>query len=794
MNATRRRLVASGLMLLAMYTGYTAWRMGQKPAAPASTGSTAVPVARNPFSPPPVSTLQITPELPTVSHIPASAGDLNDCNLLLVTLDTTRADRLGCYGNGSIKTPTLDRLACEGLVFSDVTAVAPETLPSHASLMTGLYPVHHGAHSNGLFRLEDGHETLAERLAAEGFRTGAVISAFVLNAQAGLAQGFEYYDDDLPATKAAVIEHFQERTARHTTARALAWLEQVESERFFLWVHYFDPHHVYSPPSPFAEEYQDNPYDGEIAFVDSALGELLDGLAAAGLDSKTLVAVVGDHGEGLGQHHEMTHPYLVYDGTLRVPLILHAGDRLGGGVHCTLPASQVDVAPTLLSLLGLGFEGVTDAQNMLAPEAEEQPRFFQTMAGALEFGWEPLTGVCFEDYKYIHSSEPELYHRVDDPAELINVALTEPAVAEHLRGLVQQAFGGELGTAPTPTVQPTMAELEKLQALGYLETNSGGPTRANTALLPQVMMPVLHRVAMAEHDSKPAGQRIAELTELVEEYPEFYPAWKALGTAQRRNRALDEAALALQRCLELRPDTPQTIFELALVHTLQSQHAETVRLLKPVIRDYPDYARALFLYATALRRLHHDDEAIGHFKAVLKIDPNYPLAINRLIDACTAAGRSAEIPEYLEKKLAEAPRATGIRIALADHYESQRESERADETLRAGLKLNPDDADLVRHIVISLANHEDPERRDRQAAIDVLVTFLDRMDPPPVAGLTTLSDLYIVVGNMEAAIATAERARDCAFAEGGAELRAMTEKQLAKVIARSASRAESAPR
>jgi len=793
MNATQKRFTAGGMLALAMITGYWAWRLGQHSGDPvpaddiAGPSSTVDPNLPGPFVPPERSILRITPDLPTVSHVPASAGDLSDCNLLLVTLDTTRADRIGCYGNDDIETPTLDRLAKEGLVFSDVMAVAPETLPSHASILTGLYPTRHGAHANGLFRLNERHHTLAERLSEEGFRTGAVVSAFVLNAQAGLAQGFEHYDDDLSGGTTAAAQHFPERTANRTTARALAWMDQVKGERFFLWVHYFDPHHVYSPPTPFAEEYEDNPYDGEIAFVDSALGDLLDGLAAADLDSRTLVAVVGDHGEGLGQHAEITHPYLVYDTTLRVPMILRAGDRLGDGTHCTLPTSQVDVAPMLLSLLGLEFGQATDAQDTLAPAPEQQPRFFQTMAGALEFGWEPLTGVCLGDYKYIHSSVPELYQRIEDPGELKNLATSEPDVTAQLHGLLMGAFGDVLTVAPTPTVQPTMAELEQLQALGYLEAGSGGTDGSAKTQRPQIMMPVLHRVAVANHDSKPEAQRIAELNELVQEYPDFYPAWKALGTAYRRAKSLDEAAIALGRCLELRPDTPQTVFELALVRMVQSRHEETRELLEPVVEAYPGYTRARYLYGSALRRLNRNEEAIVQFEAVLDVDPNYPQGAQRIVDSYKAVGRPEQVPAILEGYLTTSPRATSTRVALAEVYEAQGDNERADELLQQGMLANPDDADLVKFLVVRHAKHPDPERRNPQAAIDVLVAFIDRRDPPEVAALITLSDLYAHIGNFDDAIASVERAREFAFAEGGPSLLASTERQLAGLEARAES-------
>ncbi|HMB55487.1 MAG TPA: sulfatase, partial [Thermoanaerobaculia bacterium] len=249
-------------------------------------------------------------------------------SVLLITLDTTRADRLGAYGSSSARTPTLDNLAAAGTLFENAYAVAPLTLPAHASMLTGAYPPEHGVRNNGIHALAEEWTTLPEILAADGVRTAAVVAATVLDRRYGLAQGFEHYDDELRAerTSAAAVD----RPAGAVTDAARRWLDGVGSdERFFLWVHYFDPHAPYAPP----EGYRDlgEPYDGEIAYMDAEIGRLLEHRRLAG-DERLTVIVVGDHGESLGEHGELTHGMLVYDSTLRIPWIVHstadaAGER-----------------------------------------------------------------------------------------------------------------------------------------------------------------------------------------------------------------------------------------------------------------------------------------------------------------------------------------------------------------------------------------------------------------------------------------------------------------------------------
>jgi arylsulfatase A-like enzyme len=276
-------------------------------------------------------------------------------NLVLVTLDTTRADHLGAYGYAAARTPNLDALAARGVLFSEAVSTAPLTLPAHSSIMTGMYPAYHGVRINGNAALGRSQQTLAEVLSARGYATGGFVGAFVLDGRWGLNQGFARYDDrfDLEKHKHLDLGAVQ-RPGNEVVDAALGWLEDHKDDPFFAWVHLYDPHTPYEPPEPFLSDYRAQGlaglYDGEIAFADQQMGRLSSWLKASGLEQKTVVVAVGDHGEGLGSHGEGTHGYFVYDYALHVPLIIATPFRELSGVRVTAPVSIVDIFPTVLAL------------------------------------------------------------------------------------------------------------------------------------------------------------------------------------------------------------------------------------------------------------------------------------------------------------------------------------------------------------------------------------------------------------------------------------------------------------
>ncbi|MCP3915235.1 MAG: sulfatase-like hydrolase/transferase [bacterium] len=361
------------------------------------------------------------------------AGDFR--NLLLVTFDTTRADHVGCYGYSKASTPNLDNMAQRGVTFERCITAAPITLPSHASILTGLYPFHHGARNNGTHFLPEEVPTLAEALSAAGFSTGAVVSALVLDSRYGLDQGFDAYDDNLANAERAPLFMFRETKALDTAQRAIRWLQDRADERWFLWVHFFDPHANYEPPEVYAARCPDSPYDGEIAYADAGLGEVLESLRTLGKLDETLVVMTSDHGEGLGEHGESTHSMFIYDATTRVPLIfmhpsLAQRKRVRGVV------SSVDIVPTVLELLdvpaGGSFDGQSVARAMLVPDGRHAPRpaYSEAMSPYYNHGWSDLRGLRDEAGRFIRAPKPELYDLRRDGRELNNLFPKAPELAE----------------------------------------------------------------------------------------------------------------------------------------------------------------------------------------------------------------------------------------------------------------------------------------------------------------------------------------------------------------------------
>jgi len=411
-------------------------------------------------------------------------------NLLVVTFDTTRADHLGCYGHAAARTPNVDRLAREGVRFARAYTAVPITLPSHSTIFTGKYPPRTGVRDNGMFVLPAEQTTLAEVLKGQGYATAAAIGAFPLLRKYGLDQGFDLYDDRLEveyedAQGRRVLRknqlYFDERRAGRVNEAVQGWLERNASRRFFLWVHYFDAHQPQEPPPPYDQLFANAPYDGEIAYADESLGRLLGHLERLGVYDRTLVVFLADHGEGLGEHGELTHSYLLYDTTLHVPLIFRLPPGLTGrGQVVERRVATVDVMPTVLDLLGQPARRDLDGQSQrgLFDPAFPKPRpadlYAETLSARLSQGWSEMRAVIQGDRKYVHGGRPELYDLAADPDELRNLAAHEPERAGRLRRDLEGFLKARAsGANPSAAVEVDAETRERLEALGYL--GAGGP-------------------------------------------------------------------------------------------------------------------------------------------------------------------------------------------------------------------------------------------------------------------------------------------------------------------------------
>lgn len=419
-----------------------------------------------------------------------AAPQLERPNVVILTVDTIRADRLGCYGYAEAHTPNLDAFASERAVrFDQAATAAPITLPAHCSILSGTYPVFHGVHDNDGFILDEGVETLAEILAEAGYSTGAVVGAYPLEGRFNLDQGFDHYDDDFRADwtqseLAARTDHtfgFVERSAAKVNAAASGWLDQHDGSPFFLWLHYFDPHQSYQPPAPYDSMFTASPYDGEIAYVDENFGDLIADLEERGVLDNTVVVVVGDHGESLGDHDEQTHAAFVYDTTMRVPFLMSAPDpALTPGSEINTQVRTIDIAPTVLELVGLRPGTQMQGRSLLPvlrnPQgAPTEPALMECLFPRYHYGWAPLRAVRTEQWKYVLAPVPELYGFGTDPGEHRNLVQSEPERAEQMSGLLDSLVARFEAPSPLRSVATTVDDdvRANLAALGYLEGGDG---------------------------------------------------------------------------------------------------------------------------------------------------------------------------------------------------------------------------------------------------------------------------------------------------------------------------------
>jgi len=548
-------------------------------------------------------------------------------NLLLITLDTTRADHLGCYGYSAAGTPTIDRLARHGVRFANTTAPAPLTLPSHSTLLTGLEVPRHGVRNNGTFRLGPEHTTLAETLRTAGYRTGAFVGSFVLDSRYGLDQGFERYDDDVnSAGRDAESGRFHERPADQVTDATLRWLEgEVDPrEPFFAWVHYFDPHAPHDPPERFAEMHEGRPYDGEVSFVDAEIGRILEHLSNRELLDRTLVVVTADHGEGLGDHGERSHSLLIYESTMHVPLIFSNPVLFDEEWVAELRlAGLVDLVPSTLGLLGIDApEGLDGIDLFSSSHDEARSLYIESMVPLLNYGWAPLTGLRRSGDKYIHAPTPEYYALAERPLESRN-RFDDSDDATTLAGELLQRLSRwpPIEGLPDLAVGLDPETAERLSALGYVQSsapeNSAG-ARAN----PLEMLPVWNALSEAQILSGQGRhqQALAMQREVLEIDPEDPRIWYAISLTQRRLGEFDQAEQALRRGLELAP-SGEGYVRLAQFLLARKSYAEFEQAIEQAREYEPDNG---LIHITSGDRLALEGEferALVLFRRALEVDP-----------------------------------------------------------------------------------------------------------------------------------------------------------------------------
>jgi choline-sulfatase len=574
-----------------------------------------------------------------------------DLNLLVITLDTTRADHLGAYGARNVETPNLDTLAREGVLFEEAGAVAPLTLPAHCSMFTGRFPPEHGVRDNGGFFLSPDQTTLAAVLKQAGFATGAVVAAFVLDSKWGLNQGFDTYVDDFDMSKVQQLSPGSvQRPGNEVVDKALPWLQRVKGKRFFGWLHFYDPHTPYTPPEPYRSRYRDRPYDGEIAFVDAQIGRVIEALRQEGLLDKTIIAVLGDHGESLGEHGEDAHGFFIYQSSTHVPFIIRAPfAALGEGRRVADPVREVDLMPTVLDLLGVpvpeSVAGTTLIPLMTgARKTLDLEGYSEAMYPLHHYGWSELKGLRSGRFKLIDAPRPELYDLEQDPREQTNVFEARRSLGDtmirQLRAL-EAGFTRRGAPAATPTdVDPEVRA--RLAALGYVGSfvaTSAGPKTGRAD--PKDKRGIFNQMTLARDLAQEEGgteKAIAMLRQVVASDPEVIDAWFMLGNTHLKSRKFADAIEYFKRALALKPD-----YDLAIVNM-----------------------------ATAYQRMGNDEAALAGYERYLTVDSRNAYVWYMLGEIHLDRGETAKAEAnfrqalVIDKRVASAVNALGV-IAFQRH-------------------------------------------------------------------------------------------------------------------------------
>jgi choline-sulfatase len=653
-------------------------------------------------------------------------------NVLLVTIDTLRADHVGCYGDRRASTPAIDALAGRGVRFETAVVHAPLTGPSHASILTGHTPLGHGFRNNSGFTLTTQVKTAAEDFRQAGYQTAAFVSGFPLDRRFGFGRGFDTYDDHLPRGTDQRRTPHVERFANATTDAALRWLgthgaaANARAVRWFLWVHYYDPHAPYEPPPDLANRYRESPYDGEIAFVDRELARLLQVLDTRAETARTIVLVTADHGEGLGEHGEDTHGIFVYDATLRVPWVMTGPGIPVGRVPITV-ARSIDVLPTLLDYAGLPGRADIEGRS-LRPAADghemaDAPSYAESLYPELELGWAPLHAWRIAEFKFIQAPHSELYDLRKDPSENTNRIREDATRAGEMEHKLHAALLRPPPSAAAPSVDPETAQ--RLRALGYV--SSGGPvTRpaATAARDPKDGIRIIQRLnrGMAAARAEPE-LAIRDLTAALEEDSGLFMARRTravaytaagrhelaiadlrllekqgqlapddsvlLGDNLRFAGRLDEAALVLERAAQENPTYPQPLLSLAEVRLQERKYDETVAFCERVLKLVPDHIEALRrLGDVALLRNDHD-AAAARYSRILELDATDVAALTKLGVVRVRTGQREEALRLFRQAIERDPKNADALLYLAGALASGSQPQDALPYFERALEIDP---------------------------------------------------------------------------------------------------------
>jgi arylsulfatase A-like enzyme/Tfp pilus assembly protein PilF len=651
-----------------------------------------------------------------------------DNNVFLITLDTLRADHLGCYGYSKIETPNLDRVAREGVKFQNALCQVPLTLPSHTSILTGTYPLYHGIRDNAGFFLDESFITLAKVLQSGGFKTGAAVGAFILDSKWGLNQGFDFYDDQMdPNSEGKMDFNSARRRGDRVLQAALKWLEPHKTERLFFWLHLYDAHSPYDPPEPYRSRYAERLYDGGIAYVDQLVGQFVSWLTDNHLLEKSLIVILGDHGEGLGEHQEYTHGMFVYESTLRIPLIVRFPQQEFRSREIQLLVRSIDIMPTILRWLNLPIPAFVQGASFLPLITEEDPHpdrvsYGESYYAKQHFGWSEVQCLRTERYKYIKAPEPELYDLQRDPNERRNLFYEEhdsaQALDEQLRELIHKYE--KQGAPRAGQNRWNEQDLKKLRSLGYL----GSPTRANVQ----------------------GRQNLPDPKEKMHLYNMLLQA-----ESLAQDGDLSQARALLQRIISMDPQVIDAYAVLGRLAFDEKDYRVAISWSKKILDIRSDYVLATLNIALSYRQLNERDNAVAGFQEVLKLDPRNQKALFNMAEISLETGDLDRAAGFCEEALRWHENQPDIYVVLASVHYGRQEYAKAEEALKKAIAFSlPDQPIRNLHFNLALVCER---RNDEPGAIEEYKKEISHF-PDNFKALTNLGILYEDVGSIDKEIET----------------------------------------
>ena len=646
-------------------------------------------------------------------------------NVLLITLDTTRADRLGCYGYDRAETPALDRLARNGTLFTRTYSHVPLTLPSHATILTGLLPPEHGVRDNGRGALDPSFFTLAVSFRARGYRTAAFLASFVLDKRFGLNRGFDTYEDRMqPAAKSEELLEMR-NTGDVVCDRALAWLRQNGDNPFFCWVHFYDPHFPCTPPEIYRSRHKD-PYDGTIAFMDAQIKRLTDLLDSQGLSRRTLIVVCGDHGESFGEHREIGHGNFVYNATLRVPLLLCSPGRVPSGRTDDRMAGLEDVAPTVERILGWKRPKNQKGEDLLRESpSSERYVYAESQYLFLSYGWAPLYSLTGPRWKFIRCPDPELYDLKTDPTEKVNLLASQRDLANELSGRLDRTRQGMTMAQAGPVAVDERAR-KALQSLGYLAGGSTTTPRDETDRLkdPKAMIDIYNACQRAQDLLRDGRFQdvVSLLDPLVANSPESLEILKDLILANGKLKRHEEVTRHVQAALAIAPRDRMLLLDLAMAKMAQGGLSNAVQTLRgglalPQGPLEPTTASGVSIVAIRLRanlgkvlcQLGELTESEAQCDLALKDDPSNFDAHATLANIRSRQGRSKEAIDHYQAALSVNPTNAFV---LSDLGVALMRAGRIDEAIathRRAMAISPESVDFRQNLGAALAANRQQE-------------------------------------------------------------------------------------